>query len=439
VSNQVLNKIWDSSTLPATWFKRQVQNYQLDSELEKRIKEILENVTRNGDRALIELTEKFDNIKLSQEELRVSTKEIKKAYTQVNKKQINALKIMKDKVNAFESLLFNREKITTSINNIKITNFLTPIKSVGCYVPGGQASYPSTLIMTVVPAKVAGVSRIVVCSPPNRDKSINPLVLVAADICGVTEIYKVGGAQAIGALAYGTKTIKSVKKIVGPGNKYITMAKILSSRDVAIDMPAGPSEVLIVADESANPKFIALDMISQAEHGCDSSVGLITTSKNLGIEVLNWLSKLLPTIDRSCLVLESLRNYGFIITCDTIDKAVELTNIFAPEHLEIITKDSSEIAVRFNTSGIILVGPFSPVALSDYGSGTNHVLPTGGYGHVFSGLSSLDFIRRVSVVEGSKKGLVQLNDQLKVMTQAEDLPNHYMAIKARLESGNNIE
>ncbi len=439
MSNQVLNKIWDSSALPPAWFKRQVQNYQLDSELEKRIKKILETVARNGDLALIELTEKFDNIKLSKEEIRVSTKEIQKAYTQVNKKQIFALKTMKDKVIAFESLLFNREKITTTINNIKITNFLKSIESVGCYVPGGQASYPSTLIMTVVPAKVAGVSRIVVCSPPNRDKSINPLVLVAADICGVNEIYKVGGAQAIGALAYGTKTIKSVKKIVGPGNKYITMAKILASRDVAIDMPAGPSEVLIVADKTANPKFIALDMISQAEHGCDSSVGLITTSKKLGIEVQNWLSKLTPTINRSCLVLESLRNYGFIITCDKIDKAVELANIFAPEHLEIITENSAELAAKFTTSGIILVGSFSPVALSDYGSGTNHVLPTGGYGHVFSGLSSLDFARRVSVVEGSKKGLIQLNNQLEVMTQAEDLPNHYLAIKARLENGNNIQ
>ena len=439
MSNQVLNKIWTSSTLPATWFKRQVQNYQLDLELEQRIKEILVNVTTNGDRALIELTEKFDNTKLSEKELRVSTKEIQEAYTHVDNKQINALRTMKDKISAFETLLFSQGKFTTSIDNIKITNFLNPIESVGCYVPGGQASYPSTLIMTVVPAKVAGVSRVVVCSPPNRGKSISPLVLVAADICGVSEIYKVGGAQAIGALAYGTRTIKPVKKIVGPGNKYITMAKILVSRDVAIDMPAGPSEVLIVADETANPKFISLDMISQAEHGCDSSVGLITTSKKLGVEVQNWLSKLMSTIDRRSLVLESLRNYGFIITCDAIDKAVELANIFAPEHLEIITKDSAQLAVKFTTSGLILVGPFSPVALSDYGSGTNHVLPTGGYGHVFSGLSSLDFARRVSIVEGSKKGLIQLNNQLKVMTDAEDLPNHYMAIKARLESGNNIK
>ena len=439
MSDRVLNKIWTSPTLPATWFKRQVQNYQLDLELEKKIREILANVTANGDRALIKLTKKFDNTKLSKEDLKVSDKEIQEAYTHVDKKQIIALKTMKDKISAFETQLFNRGKFTTSIDNIKITNFLNPIESVGCYVPGGQASYPSTLIMTVVPAKIAGVSRVVVCSPPSQGKSISPLVLVAADICGVSEIYKVGGAQAIGALAYGTETIKPVKKIVGPGNKYITMAKILVSRDVAIDMPAGPSEVLIVADETANPKFVALDMISQAEHGCDSCVGLITTSKKLGIEVQNWLSKLMATIDRSYLVLESLRNYGFIITCDTIDEAVKLTNIFAPEHLEIITKDSEQLAVKFTTSGLILVGPFSPVALSDYGSGTNHVLPTGGYGHVFSGLSSLDFARRVSIVEGSRKGLLQLTNQLKVMTDAEDLPNHYMAIKARLESGNNIK
>jgi histidinol dehydrogenase len=212
------------------------------------------------------------------------------------------------------------------------------------------------------------------------------------------------------------------------------MAKILVSKDVAIDMPAGPSEILIVADETANPKFVALDMISQAEHGYDSSSGLITTSEKVRDEVQNWLVKILKKIDRSDLVLESLKNYGFIITCESINKAIELTNIFAPEHLELLIKDSKKIAKKFTTAGLILIGPFSPVALSDYGSGTNHVLPTGGYSQVFSGLSSLDFARRINVVEGSKKGLIKLNTPLKIMTEAEDLPNHYEAIKARIEN-----
>lgn len=435
MSSQVLVKIWDTSTLPTNWFIRQVQNYQLDQQLEKKIKNIIANVANNGDLALIELTEQYDKTILTKKDLLVSPKEIRDAYNDVDENQIVALKKIMNKISTFETLLFNQGKITTSMDNIRITNFLCPIESVGCYIPGGHASYPSTLIMTVIPAKVAGVSRIVVCSPPKEDGSINPLVLVAADICGVDEIYKVGGAQAIAALAYGTNKIKSVKKIVGPGNKYVAMAKILVSKDVAIDMSAGPSEVLIVADDTANPKFIALDMISQAEHGRDSTAGLITTSEKLCNEVQNWLSKIVEKIDRSNLVFDSLRNFGFIITCGDIEKAVELTNVFAPEHLEIMTENPMKLAKKFPTAGLILVGPFSPVALSDYGSGTNHVLPTGGYAHVFSGLSSLDFARRVNVVEGSKKGLFQLNNSLKVMTDAEDLPNHYEAIKARFENG----
>ncbi|MCW3997310.1 MAG: histidinol dehydrogenase [Candidatus Bathyarchaeota archaeon] len=435
MSSKVLVRIWDTSTLPTNWFIRQVQNYKLDKQLEKKIKNIIANVANNGDLALIELTERYDKTTFTKKDLLVSPKEVRDAYNNVDENQIFALKKIKNNVSTFESLLFNQGKIFTSMNNIRITNILIPIGSVGCYIPGGRASYPSTLIMTVIPAKVAGVSRIVVCSPPREDGSINPLVLVAADICGVDEIYKIGGAQAIAALAYGTDTIKPVKKIVGPGSKYIALAKILVSKDVAIDMPAGPSEVLIVADETANPKFIALDMISQAEHGCDSSAGLITTSEKLRDEVQNWLSKIVVKIDRSNLVFDSLRNYGFIITCESIDKAVELANVFAPEHLEIMTEDSMKLVKKFTSAGLILVGPFSPVALSDYGSGANHVLPTGGYGHVFSGLSSLDFARRVSIVEGSKKGLLQLNNQLKVMANAEDLPNHYETIKARFENG----
>jgi histidinol dehydrogenase len=288
--------------------------------------------------------------------------------------------------------------------------------------------------MTAVPAKVAGVPRIVVCSPPTTKGAINPLVLVAADICGVNEIYKVGGAQAIAALAYGTETIKPVRKIVGPGNKYVTTAKILVSKDVAIDMPAGPSEVLVLADETASPRVVALDMISQAEHSEDSVAGLITTSKKLAEKVQDWLKKMATSTDRGEIVTKALEKYGFIITCDSIDEAVELANVFAPEHVEIMTKAPMEIADSITSAGLILVGPYSPVALSDYGSGTNHVLPTGGFGHAFSGLSALDFTRRVSIVESSKDGLLSLRNYVKVMTAAENLPNHYKAIEARFES-----
>jgi histidinol dehydrogenase len=287
--------------------------------------------------------------------------------------------------------------------------------------------------MTAVPAKIAGVPRIVVCSPPTTKGTVNPLILVAADICEVNEIYKVGGAQAIAALAYGTETIKPVKKIVGPGNKYVTMAKVLVSKDVAIDMPAGPSEILVLADETANPQLIALDMISQAEHGADSVAGLITTSEKLAEEVVSWLNKMAASTDRGTIVRKALIDYGFVITCKSIEEMVALANDFAPEHVEIITRNPMKVADRITSAGVILIGPYSPVSLSDYGSGTNHVLPTGGFGHAFSGLSVLDFARRVSIVESSREGLLQVKNHVKVLTEAENLPNHYKAIEARLK------
>ena len=287
--------------------------------------------------------------------------------------------------------------------------------------------------MTAMPAMAARVPRIVACSPPNAEGKVNPLVLIAADICGVNEVYKVGGAQAIAALAYGTETIKPVKKIVGPGSKYVTAAKILVSKDVTIDMPAGPSEILVLADETANPKFIALDMISQVEHGIDSVAGLITTSEKLTEQVQGWLAKTATGAERGEIVMKALEQYGFIIICKDMAEAIELTNAFAPEHVEVMTRDPGKIAEKITSAGLILVGLYSPVALSDYASGTNHVLPTGGFGRVFSGLSALDFARRVSIVESSKEGLQTVRERVKVMTEVENLPNHYKAVEARFK------
>jgi len=427
-------KLWKARALPPDWFKRQTPDEKASEQLESDVKAIINKVIKNGDAALIELTEKFDKTRLNAKDLRVKPAEIKEAYQAVREEQISALKFIKDKVSAFEKRVLKQAGFKTSRAGITVQNVLRPIESVGCYVPGGQAAYPSTLVMTAVPAKVAGVPRIVVCSPPNAKGTLNPLVLVAADICGVNEIYKVGGAQAIAALAYGTETIKPVRKIVGPGNKYVTTAKILVSKDVAIDMPAGPSEVLVLADETANPRVVALDMVSQAEHSEDSIAGLITTSKKLAVAVQDWLAKIAKGVNRREIVAKALEKYGFIITCASIDEAVELANVFAPEHVEIMTKAPMEIADRITSAGLILVGSYSPVALSDYGSGTNHVLPTGGFGHAFSGLSALDFTRRVSIVESSKDGLLSLKNYVKVMTAAENLPNHYKAIEARFET-----
>jgi histidinol dehydrogenase len=432
--NQAQVKVWKATALPPDWFKRQTPDEKASEQIESDIKAIISNVVKDGDAALIELTEKFDKTRLNAKDLLVKPTEIEEAYQTVSEEQISALKFIKDKVSSFEKLL-KQAGTKTSKEGITVQTVLRPIESVGCYVPGGQAAYPSTLVMTAVPAKVAGVPRIVVCSPPTTKGAINPLVLVAADVCGVNEIYKVGGAQAIAALAYGTETIKPVRKIVGPGNKYVMIAKILVSKDVAIDMPAGPTEVLVLADETASPRVIALDMISQAEHSEDSVAGLITTSKKGAEEVRERLKKMATSVGRGEIVTKALEKYGFIITCASIDEAVELANVFAPEHAEIMTKAPMEIADRITSAGLILVGPYSPVALSDYGSGTNHVLPTGGFGHAFSGLSALDFARRVSIVKSSKKGLLSLKNHVKVMTDAENLPNHYKAIKARFESG----
>jgi histidinol dehydrogenase len=426
-------KVWKARELPPNWFKRKEANEKDNLAVEKSVKEIIEAVQKRGNAALIEFTEKFDKTKLTTRDPRVTSAEIKAAYKAVSQQQIAALKLMREKLFSNEKLALQQIGYKTSREGITIQTALRPIDSVGCYVPGGQAIYPSTLIMTVTPAKVAGVSRIVVCSPPTSKGTINPLILVAADICEVNEVYKVGGAQAIAALAYGTENIRPVKKIVGPGSKYVTAAKIQVSQDVAIDMPAGPSEILVLADETANPKLIAADMISQAEHGADSVAGLITPSKKLAEEVLQCLDELSDLAERKEIVEKALSTRGFIIISRNVDEMAILANAFAPEHLEIMIKAPKEIADKITSAGLILIGPFSPVALSDYGSGTNHVLPTGGFGSAFSGLSALDFTKRISIVESSKEGLEKLRKQIKILTEAESLPNHYKAVEARFE------
>jgi histidinol dehydrogenase len=430
---QIRVRVWKANSLPPDWFKRQAPDEQVNVQVESNVKAIISHVVKNGDAALLALTEQFDGARLEAKNMEVTPSEIKNAYNKVSQKPIDALKFMKNKVSAFERLLLKQAGFKTSSEGITIQNVLRPIESVGCYVPGGQAAYPSTLVMTAVPAKEAGVSRIVACSPPNAEGKVNPLVLVAADICGVDEIYKVGGAQAIAALAYGTETIRPVKKIVGPGSKYVTLAKILVSKDLAIDIPAGPSEILVLADETANARLVALDMISQAEHGADSVAGLITTSEKLAKEVQDWLAKKAVGAERGEIFAKALEQYGFIITCDSMDEAVELANVFAPEHAEIMARTPNRIAEKIKSAGLILVGSYSPVALSDYASGTNHVLPTGGFGHAFSGLSALDFTRRVNIVESSKEALLSVANHVKVLTKAENLPNHYKAVEARFE------
>jgi histidinol dehydrogenase len=399
--------------------------------LEAHVKEIIGKVQADGDAALIELTKKFDKISLDTGSLRVSREEISEAYARVTEDQIRALESMKEHLETVEKNLLERVSTTVKVNGVRIDFCIRPLRRVGCYIPGGRAAYPSTLLMTVVPALVAGVPDIVICSPPNRNGLPNLLTLVAADICGVHEIYRVGGPQAIAAMAYGTQTIKPVDKIVGPGNIYVTVAKMLVSRDVAIDFPAGPSELLVLADETANPKYIALDMCAQAEHGPDTVVGLITTSKSLAQKTLREIDEILKSSPRSEIVAKAMWEKGFVVECKTLDEMVELTNDFAPEHVELMLKDPEEVAQRIFAAGIILVGPYSPASLSDYYGGTNHVLPTGGYGKFFSALSCLDFVRRVAVLKCSREELFKAREHIRVLSEAENLPCHFKAVEGR--------
>jgi histidinol dehydrogenase len=403
------------------------------SEIEDYVKEIMDEVRKNGDNALANFVKKYDGVKVNIEKFKVEREEIDKAYESVKEDEISALKFSKRRIEDFQKAILKRLEFKWHDEGVQVTNLALPIESVGCYVPGGSLPYPSSLIMAVVPAKVAKVPRIAVCSPPMSDGNLNPIILVAADICGVDEIYKIGGAHAIAALAYGTESIKPVKKIVGPGNKYVTAAKILASKDVAIDMPAGPSEILILADDSANPKFITLDLISQAEHSPDSICGLVTTSRDLASKITSELEKIMASLERADTIKKALTQNGFIVICDNMNEAIEFVNGFAPEHLEIITKEFDEIAKQIVSSGMIFLGHYSPVSASDYCIGTNHILPTGGFAKVYSNLSVIDFVKRVSVVKCSKEGLLKIVKPISTLARKEGLINHAIAVEERVK------
>jgi len=404
----------------------------ISDEQVSKAKVIMDDVTKYGDKALIDYTFKFDGVKL--DSIKVTSKEIGNAHLHISKEQLRALKEIKRRLEKAEKAVINRlGKIEVSFDGTKISKLLKPVESVGCYVPGGRARYPSTMIMCAVPAKVAGVRRIVACTPPTKDGTVDPLTLVAADLCGVNEIYKVGGAQSIAAMAYGTQTIKPVSKIVGPGGTFVTIAKVLASSKVSIDMLAGPTELLVLADESADPKSLALDIISQAEHSADTFCGLVTCSKKLAENVTTELSNAINSIDRSDMVSKSLEQNGFIALCKNYNDAVMFTNELAPEHLQVVTKDARRLSSKIESAGLILVGEYTPSAASDYCFGSNHVLPTLAFARSRASLSSLDFVKLVSVVESNKAGLKKIAGMVKLMSEAEDLPNHYKAIKARLE------
>ena len=386
---------------------------------------ILEDVRKNGDAAVKKYEQKFNGRKTTS--LRVSEKEINKE--KITEAQFDALRTSALRVSITQRRL--KKGLIGSVSKLQGISFI-PITSVGCYVPGGQARYPSSAIMSAITAAEAGVKRIVITSPPGPDGKIDPMTITVAKKCGA-EIYKVGGAQAIGALAYGTKSIPKVDKIVGPGGKFVSIAKLIVSEQISIDMIAGPTELGILADATADPELVALDLISQAEHSNDTMCFVITTSKTVAKQIQKSLEKLIPDVERSAIVKQSISKNGFIAVCKNQKEVIDLANKIAPEHMELMVKNAKALSKRITGPGLVLIGNNTPSSASDYLLGTNHILPTSGFGRTRGGLSVLDFLKLQTVVETKKSTLSKISDQLNTLTDTEGLPNHYKAVERRLK------
>ena len=386
---------------------------------------ILEDVRKNGDSAVKKYEQKFNGRKTTS--LRVSEKEINKE--KITEAQFDALRTSALRVSITQRRL--KKGLIGSVSKLQGISFI-PITSVGCYVPGGQARYPSSAIMSAITAAEAGVKRIVITSPPGPDGKIDPMTITVAKKCGA-EIYKVGGAQAIGALAYGTKSIPKVDKIVGPGGKFVSIAKLIVSEQISIDMIAGPTELGILADATADPELVALDLISQAEHSNDTMCFVITTSKTVAKQIQKSLEKLIPDVERSAIVKQSISKNGFIAVCKNQNEMIDLANKIAPEHMQLMVKNAKTLSKEITGPGLVLIGNNTPSSASDYLLGTNHILPTNGFGRVRGGLSVLDFLKLQTVVETKKSDLSEISDKLNTLTDAEGLPNHYKAVERRLK------
>mgnify|MGYP000244580047 CR=1 FL=1 len=406
--------------------------------IENRVREIIEDVKRRGDEAIIEFYEKFYGRKvLSKESIKVSKDEINEAYNKVSEEFIEAIKVSAKNIEKFHRSQLPRDLWFLEISpGILVGQIWRPIDSVGIYVPGGRAAYPSTVLMTVIPAKVARVPQITICTPPNPEGKINPYTLVALDIAGARDIYKVGGAHAIAAMAYGTKTIPRVRKVIGPGGIWTTAAKIILRDIIDIEFIAGPTEIVILADESANPKYIARDLISQAEHDPNSSAILVTTSKEKAHEVSRLVNEIIKNCARREIVIQSLKNYGAILIANDLDEAIDFVNNYAPEHLELIIKEELILQTlnKIHNAGSIFIGNYTAVALGDYVLGTNHVLPTSMWAKRRGGLSILDFIKIIDIQYVNERGLYIVGKYGIIMAEAEGLINHAEAIKVRLEN-----
>lgn len=399
--------------------------------VESTVRTIMAKVRRGGDKVLFELTRKFDGAELKG--LLVTKSEIRNAYKNESADVVRALKRAKKNIEKFhtQSLTKNESPVVTE-KGVSVWREFRPIERVGLYIPGGKAAYPSTVLMLGVPARVAGCKEIILCVPPNKEGEVPSAVLVAADLCGISRIYKIGGAQAIAAMAFGTETIPKVSKIFGPGNQYVTTAKMLAYGDVDIDMPAGPSEVLAFADESANPEWLAADLLSQLEHGEDSQAILVTLSESVAQNVRDEIKKQLSSLKRKGIIEKSLKK-SFAIIADTFSTAISFINGYAPEHLEIVLKDEKKALQAINNAGSIFLGPFASEPLGDYATGANHTLPTSGYAKMFSALSAESFGKKIQVQKVSEQGIRNLRDTVEVLAEREGLDAHKNAVSIRFK------
>ncbi len=400
---------------------------------EAKVNEIIQDVRENGDSAVFSYTKKFDGAKIDASNILVTEEEIKEAYEKVDPKLLAIIRKSLVNIREYHEKQRQYSWFDSKENGIILGQKVTPLKNVGVYVPGGKAVYPSSVLMNVIPAKAAGVDRIIMTTPPGPDGKVFPSTLVAANEAGVDRIYKAGGAQAVAAMAFGTESIPKTDKIVGPGNIYVALAKKAVFGYVSIDSIAGPSEILVLADESANPRFVAADLLSQAEHDEMASAILITTSKSLAERVSEEAEAFAGQLSREKIIRASLENYGYILVADTMEDAIETVNEIASEHLEIMTKDPFEVMTKIRNAGAIFIGAYSSEPLGDYFAGPNHVLPTNGTAKFFSPLSVDDFIKKSSIISYSREALLPVYQDIVQFAECEELTAHANSIKVRIE------
>lgn len=400
---------------------------------ESTVAEIIETVKKGGDEALFSYTEKFDHCKMDAAHIRVTREEIDEAYQKVNADFVEVMKKSAANIRAFHEKQLRNSWFDPKPDGTILGMKILPIAVAGVYVPGGKAAYPSSVLMNVLPAKVAGVERIIMTTPPGADGKVNPGTLVAAHIAGVDEIYKVGGAQAIAAMAFGTQSIPKVDKITGPGNIFVALAKKACFGYVSIDSIAGPSEILVIADETANPRYVAADLLSQAEHDELASAILITTSKTLADQVSAEVDRFVANLSRREIIEKSLNNYGYILLVDSLDEAADTANEIASEHLEILTKDPFAMMTKIRNAGAIFLGEYSSEPLGDYFAGPNHVLPTNGTARFFSPLNVDDFLKKTSIISYSRPALEKIHQDIECFAENEGLTAHANSIRVRFE------